>query len=213
MVASLSELKRRILKLLSEDEEFRYAIIGLIGLKEILKRLDQHSEELAKLREDMIKGFERHDKELAKLREDFNMMLSEIRSINARLNRVERTLERITISEEEEAKEVIGYRLRNMGIKIDLDRLQLPDLELNIYGKIEELCVIGEVTTRLGSRIVRELDEKVKLLSLKYPSYLRPKIIKVIYTIIATPEAVKEARKRGIWVLTWRKDLTKPPLA
>ena len=88
MVASLSELKRRILKLLSEDEEFRYAIIGLIGLKEILKRLDQHSEELAKLREDMIKGFERHDKELAKLREDFNMMLSEIRSINARLNSI-----------------------------------------------------------------------------------------------------------------------------
>jgi len=75
------------------------------------------------------------------------------------------------------------------------------------------LCVAGEVTTRLGSRIVRELDEKVKLLSFKYPSYLRPKIIKVIYTIIATPEAVKEARKRGIWVLTWRKDLTKPPLA
>ncbi len=41
-------------------------------MEEILKRLDRHDEELAKLREDMNKGFERHDKELAKLREDMN---------------------------------------------------------------------------------------------------------------------------------------------
>jgi hypothetical protein len=72
-------LKARILKLLREDEEFRYAVAGLIGLEEILRRLDRHESELVKLREDMnklredmIEGFKRHDAEILKLREDMN---------------------------------------------------------------------------------------------------------------------------------------------
>jgi hypothetical protein len=53
-----SQLKQRLLKLLREDEEFRYAVAGLLGLEEILKRLDKHEEQLVKLREDMNRGFE-----------------------------------------------------------------------------------------------------------------------------------------------------------
>jgi len=98
VIAEFAELKEKILKLLEEDKEFRYAVAGLIGLDEVLKRLDRHEEQLVKiwerlakideeiaktwseisrLREDMIKGFERHDKEfervwseIAKLREE-----------------------------------------------------------------------------------------------------------------------------------------------
>ena len=77
----LAEFKKKILKLLREDEEFKYAVAGLIGLDEILKRLDKHEEELIKLREDMNKlredmvaGFRRHDEEMAKLREDLNKL-------------------------------------------------------------------------------------------------------------------------------------------
>ena len=44
--------------MLKEDEEFRYAVAGLIGLDEILKRLDRNEKELIKLRKDMLKGFE-----------------------------------------------------------------------------------------------------------------------------------------------------------
>ncbi len=71
------ELKQQIFKLLREDEEFRYSVAGLIGLDEILKRLDRNERQLIKLREDMLKGFERHDAilekhsaEIARLRED-----------------------------------------------------------------------------------------------------------------------------------------------
>ena len=70
------------MRLLKEDEEFRYAVAGLIGLEEILRRLDRHESELVKLREDMnklredmIEGFKRHDAEIIKLREDFNKHL------------------------------------------------------------------------------------------------------------------------------------------
>lgn len=65
---SSAELKKKILKLLKEDEEFRYAVAGLIGLDEILKKFEKHDEELVKLRRDMIEGFRRHDKEIAELR-------------------------------------------------------------------------------------------------------------------------------------------------
>ena len=77
-------LKEELLRLLKRDEEFRYAVAGLIGLEEILRRLDRHEEgirkvweEIARLREDMIVGFKRHDEilakhgeEMARLRED-----------------------------------------------------------------------------------------------------------------------------------------------
>jgi hypothetical protein len=49
-------LKTKMLRLLKEDEEFRYAVAGLIGMEEILKRLDRNEQEMARLREDMIKG-------------------------------------------------------------------------------------------------------------------------------------------------------------
>ena len=81
--------------MLREDEEFRYAVAGIIGLEEIIKRLekhdekfneilerlDRHEEELKKLREDMIQGFRRHDEimekhaqEITRLREDMNKL-------------------------------------------------------------------------------------------------------------------------------------------
>jgi hypothetical protein len=67
-------LKSRILKMLKEDEEFRYAVAGLLGLEEILKRLDRHEDEvrriwqeIEKLREDMMKGFELMDRRITRL--------------------------------------------------------------------------------------------------------------------------------------------------
>jgi len=54
-LATKDRLKSRILRMLKEDEEFRYAVAGLIGLEEILKRLDRHEEEITRLREDMVK--------------------------------------------------------------------------------------------------------------------------------------------------------------
>jgi len=67
----LAQLKAAILKLLREDEEFRYAVAGLIGMEELLRRLDRHGGELVKLREDMNRGFQRYDKFFAEVFERF----------------------------------------------------------------------------------------------------------------------------------------------
>ena len=101
----LGELKAKVLELLREDVEFRYAVAGMLGLdeilrrlekhdekfEEILKRLDRHEEELVRLREDMIAGFRRHDEELARLREDLNKLREDM---NAGFKRHDEILER-----------------------------------------------------------------------------------------------------------------------
>ena len=82
-------LKEEFLALLESDVEFRYAVAGKLGLLELLRRLDSI------------------EAELKALREDFNSMLAEIRSMNVRLSRVERTLEKLTLGIEEEARLVV----------------------------------------------------------------------------------------------------------
>ncbi|MEM2843178.1 MAG: DUF3782 domain-containing protein [Candidatus Bathyarchaeia archaeon] len=95
-------LKKRIIKLLREDEEFKHIVAGFIGLGEILERLDNNQKELVKFREDMNKGFARHDEilnkhteiltkhseELVKLREDmmegFKLIERHISALGAR---------------------------------------------------------------------------------------------------------------------------------
>ena len=88
-------VKREVLKLLREDEEFRYAVAGMIGLDEILKCLDKHEEELVRLREeteklwkevvrlreDMLKGFERHDAILKGYGEEIIRLSEEMRKL------------------------------------------------------------------------------------------------------------------------------------
>ena len=65
-------LKDEFLTLLEKDKEFRYAVAGLLGLEEILCRMDRNEQGLVRLREDMNSGFRRYDEEIAKLREDMN---------------------------------------------------------------------------------------------------------------------------------------------
>jgi hypothetical protein len=110
-----SEEKRRFLRALSEDEEFRYAVAGLLGLGAVL-------DELRKLREDFNKHIEQEEKrwrenekrweanerrweenekrwreafkrfeaieaELARLREDFNKMREDFNRLYVQVNR------------------------------------------------------------------------------------------------------------------------------
>jgi chromosome segregation ATPase len=168
------------------------------------------TEEQIKLREDMNKGFSRRDEELAKLREDFNEMLKEIRSINLRLNRVERTLEKLTVDIEEEARSIISYRIeKELGLEVKIGSLILPDLELNIYACSNDTCIVGEASVRASANLVDEIMKKIDTLRRNYPGMLRKNVIPVIYCSLAMPELVDEAKKRKIWVLKATEDIVK----
>lgn len=240
MQAGLRELKEKMLRLLEEDEEFRYAVAGYLGILEVLKRLDgieaeqvklreettriweeiaHLREEQMKMREDFNKRFEAHERELKALRADFNRMqmtiegiLKELRSIDARLTRVERTLEKLTIDIEEEARSIVAHRLRQLGYEIELKSPQLPEFEINLYGTTGDLCVIGECSVRATPRLLEELKRKYEFLRRARPNVLRPRVLLVIYASLALPELVEAARREGIWVLKATADYTPCPL-
>ena len=305
------DLKEKILDLLERDREFRYAVAGLIGLDEILKRLDEHdrkfneiltvlkehtailkehttrldehdrkfneilatlkehtailkeyaarlnehdrkfNEILAKLSEhdrkfnkivsrldghdrkfnEIISRLDEHDRKfneivarldahdrkfneiVSRLDEHdrkFNSIIAEIRDIRKELVDVKSYMERFSLTLEEEAWEVITSRLRRIGVDVKLARLTLPELEINIYGVAGDLCVVGEASTRVGVGVLRSVDEKLTELRRRYPEYLRRRVLKVVYTMWATEDAVEEAKKRNIWLLKGLEDLTQP---
>jgi len=223
----MSSLKEEFLKLLEKDLEFRYAVAGYLGILEVLKRLDTIAEGQARIWNEIeriwgeieriwneIRGLKEEQvklrEEQIKLREDFNRAFQ---AMDVRLTRVERTLEKLTVDVEDEARSIIRYRIRKeLGLDIELGSLILPDLEINIYGAADDLCVIGEATVRGGVGVLEKLLEKAELLRNRYPDRLRPKTIMVIYASLALPELVEEAKKRGIWLLKATEDYYKPDL-
>ncbi|ADM27485.1 conserved hypothetical protein [Ignisphaera aggregans DSM 17230] len=227
------EEKERILKTLEVDIEFRYAVAGLIGLNEILKRLDRHEEELvrireeqkriweeiarlwnevAKLREDMVKGFERHDREIEMLRKDFLKMVERMDRIETRLTRVERALEHLSISIEEEAQEVISQLLMKRGIQISLSSIKINErYELDIYGSIENITIVGEAKVRASNKTVERLLKRIENVKDVRPDLFRGRIIPVLYCARFLGDSSK-AEERGVWLIVSGKEVTKLPL-
>ena len=251
---SLSELKRKISKLIEEDEEFRYFIASKIGLLEILKRLDKHDEKfnqiLAKMAEydkkfnQILAKIAEHDRKcsqiLAKIAEHdekfnqilakmaeydekfnqilariaehdrkFNHIMSEIATIKREIRDIKQFEDRLAVSLEEEAHEVIEYLLeKNYGIRVRLERLTLERAEIDIYGITDNLCIFGEASVRLGLSMIDELLNKVRFMKRKNAEYLRDNVILILYGLRILPKIIEEAKKHGIWVVTATKELT-----
>ncbi|MCC5998331.1 MAG: hypothetical protein LM573_04570 [Thermofilum sp.] len=246
MSLSASE-KKRFLRALEEDREFRYAVAGYLGLSETLKRLDSLEESMKKLWEEvkalrgdvntlkddvgtlksdvnMLKSYVnilKSDVNILKskvgtlkgdvrsLKADFSILKSDTGALREDVRHIRTTLERLTLTAEEEARSVVKHKIKEkLNIDIELDRIFIDTTEVNIYGAAGDICVVGEATVRLGPNLVNELLGKVKMIRDKRADLLRRKLIKVIYTDYATPEAVEAAIKSKVWILRWEKELT-----
>ncbi|MEL9941044.1 MAG: hypothetical protein QXH86_08510 [Ignisphaera sp.] len=226
---SNGSLKNELLRLLREDEEFRYAVAGLLGLGEVLSELKKLREDfLAFVREqekrweennrrweennrrweEVYKKLEEHDRKFIEIVKEIKAIHKRLDNVEARLDRIESYIERTSLTLEEEAREVIQYRLKSIGIDVELKQLILPDLEINIYGTTNDICIVGEVSTRAGIRVVENLKEKIATLAKKYPQLVKPKMIKVLYTMWITEDALRYAEEEGIWVVKPSKELT-----
>ncbi len=255
-----NKLKDDILRLLKEDEEFRYAIIGLLGLqrlenavaklveaytsleKAVNRLIDiqiKQEERLTKVEERLTKVEERleeHDKKFNEIIEElkvhrlkleehdkkFNEIVIELRDLrrisnehtrilqkhDSTLKEIKSYIERTSITLEEEAREVIEYRLREKGIIMNITNLILEDIEIDIYATDTNLCLIGEAKTRVSKNVIIDVDNDIERLCRKYPNYLKDKVIKAVYGMQILPEALDEARKRGIWLVTANKEYT-----
>ncbi|MEM2058178.1 MAG: hypothetical protein QXO76_08020 [Thermoproteota archaeon] len=208
----MSKLREEFLELLEKDKEFRYTVAGYLGLSEILKRMDSLEEGQNRL----WKGQEKLWEEVRNLREGQNKLWEnqsrlweEVRNLRITQNRLAATLDRLTISVEEEGLDVIRHRLKSeLGLDVELSRVLVDDREINIYGATGDTCVIGEATVRLGASLIQELEDKIEILKRMRPELIRREMIKVIYTDYAVPSALELARGHDIWVLNWRGDLT-----
>ena len=145
----LEELKSRMLKLLKEDEEFRYAVAGLIGLDEILKRLDRHEAELVKLRQDMVEL----RREMVELREDmvkgFELVNRHISALGARWG---------LMAEEAFREGLRGVLEKEMGFKVE--RWRTYDESGKVFGYPSEVKV--DVTVKDQKLILIEVSSHMK---------------------------------------------------
>ena len=227
------EEKLKILKSIETDEEFRYSLLGALGFTEILKRLDAFEknqemilseirklwEEVKELKESQNKLWEEVKelkatqneilKEIAKLWQAVGDLRKDVNELKETTKNMQRTLERLTLSVEDEGREVIEYRLeKELGEKINLDRIFFDNEEIDIYGASNELFVIGEATVRLGIGLIEELERKIEKIKEKRQDLIRKKMIKLIYVDIATPDSIELAKKNGVWILTVKGDIT-----
>jgi hypothetical protein len=213
---AVKELKSRMLRLLREDEEFRYAVAGLLGLEEILKRLDRHEAELVrlredmnklredmnKLREDMVEGFRRHDIELARLREDmirgFELVESHISALGARWGIMAESAFRESLRGLLEKE--LGYRVEKWTVFDEAGRVygypSLVDVDVTVSdGKL----ILIEVSSHIKTSDITTFKRKAELYMEKTGK--RPdKLVAVTPYIDDT--AQKAAKELGIGVYT-----------
>jgi len=209
-------LRARVLKLLREDEEFRYAVAGLIGLEEILRRLDRHESELVKLREDMnklredmIEGFKRHDAEIIKLREDMNKLREDM---NRGFELVERHISALgarwgIIAETAFRESLRGVLEKELGLKVE--KWRAYDEAGIVYGYPSEIDI--DVVVRDGKTILVEVSSHIRksdilIFKKKSELYWEKTGTKPERLLVVTPyideEAVEASQKLGIEVYT-----------
>ena len=152
----MEELKSKILGLLKEDEEFRYAVAGLIGLSEILKRLDAHEAELVKLREDMNKL----RKDMNKLREDTNKLRKDmIKGFDLVNRHISALGARWGLMAEEAFREGLrGLLEKELGFKVE--RWRVHDEAGKVFGYPSDVEL--DVTVKDGKLILIEVSSHMR---------------------------------------------------
>ena len=205
MPITASNLKREIIRLLKEDEEFRYTVAGLIGLQEVLKRLDGIEEEQRELRKEqqrLREDFNKLREDFNKMREDFNEMLKEIRELKRSYQRLERAVERLErrmlvgfdslrrftgVSFEQFVREMLSRELQREGILPPdgyLNATKIDGVEINLF--YEDPLIVGEVTSYAESvEEVNKLLMRAELVKKKYKKELQLYLI-----ILSAPKNV-----------------------
>jgi hypothetical protein len=167
-----------MLRLLKEDEEFRYAVAGLLGLEEILKRLDRNEQELVRLREDMTKMFEKHEERFARIEEEIRRIWQEIERLREDMvkgfERHDREIQRLTEEMNKLREDMTkGFELVNRHISAigarwgimaeDAFRGGLRGILEKEFGvKVERWITIDEEGLVYGFKSVIEVDIAIK---------------------------------------------------
>ncbi|MFB6470682.1 MAG: hypothetical protein TU36_005555 [Vulcanisaeta sp. AZ3] len=254
MTSNNEELKGKLLELLKVDEEFRLAVMGLLGIANLSSSIDKltrsinelteivkkHEERLAKIEDRLIKlegrvikleegvaklekRITRIEERLAKLEERVIKLEERVARLEERMvkleermaklekgmaylirrvNRIERTLERYSVSLEDEANIVVQHYLRQRGVDIKT-RVTYFDgkYEFDIYGTDGKITIVGEAKVRASRNTITRLVNKVKKVMDRWPDKFKGRVITVLYCMRALPGVVEDATANGIWLI------------
>ena len=216
MASLSSDERKRFLRALEEDAEFRYAVAGKLGLLEILKRLDCIEEELRKL---WVKSLE-HDKRFEEISKRFEVIEKKLLEHDERFNQIQRDTSmlraqvggftsRAGIGIERLILEVYRDLLKRRGIHAEkVEKISIKDIdgrwlrkgariELDIYVHNREVWFI-EVKSLVELNDVEWFQTRCEIMEKvlgKKPTR------KLIITIDIFREALERARELGIDVI------------
>jgi hypothetical protein len=152
--------------MLKEDEEFRYAVAGLIGLEEILKRLDRNEQELVRLREDMAKMFEKHEERFARIEDEIGRIWQEIEKLREDMNKLREDMMKMFEKHEERfariEQELVRLR-EDMMRGFELVDKRITRLENLISALGARWGIMAEDAFREGLRGILEKEFGVKV--------------------------------------------------
>ena len=171
----MTTLKAELLRLLKEDEEFRFAVAGLLGLDTILSELkklredfntfvkeqEKRWEENNRRWEEAYKRFEAIELELKKLREDFNKLYE---SVMKRMDSFERKLAALGARWGVESEKAFREGLKaivegEFGFKVE--RWMWRDSEGRVFGYPADIEL--DIAIHEGRVIVVEIKSSVDL--------------------------------------------------
>ena len=148
MITSKSKMKEEFIKLLEEDKEFRYAVAGLLGIEETLKRIDKNTEALIKLQEQVTKLQEQvaeHSRAIRLLQKQLAEHSKAVRSLQEQLIKHSEAIEKLASSvqaigmrygvfTEEAFREGIKYLIKDLLKEYKVDKWIYYDKEGFVYG-------------------------------------------------------------------------------
>ena len=148
-----------MLRLLREDEEFRLAVMGLLGYSDVKSSVDRLVEAVGEL----TKAVKAHDERLARLENAVEELTKAVRAHEERLTKVEDRLTRLENAVEELTKAVKAHEDRLTKVEDRLARLEnaVEELTKAIRSHEERLTKVEDRLTRLENA-VEELTKAVK---------------------------------------------------
>jgi len=182
------------------------------SVEKLWQNVEKLWQEVKTLREGQEKLWQNVEKlwqEVKTLREGQEDIVREQRRMSRAISDIGTTLERLTLSLEDEASEVVGFNLRGkLGVDFKFTRIFADSKEVDLYASQGDVWVIVEAATRLGVKLVNEVNRKADIIRHRKPELVKQRFIKAVYTLVPLNDAVEEAKKQGVWVLTWKEELT-----
>ena len=211
--------KKRFLRALKEDEEFRYEVLGLLGIEELIRAVTELTREVTGLRQDISElrmdfnalrsdvgyiktkadSLERRQEELIR---DVGEVRKDMGEVKERLDKLDRTVENLSLGLEAEANSLVSNYLRQHGINIETGPVHLDSTyEFDIYGTNGQVTVVGEAKIRVSSVIIDRVVERVREAIKAFPDKFPGRVIIVVYCMRALPDAVEKAKELGVWLI------------